>query len=203
MRRFDEDMVSRITEGVRDVEQRSGLEVVVRVERRSGSYRDVGLVASIVAGLGALCAMVYLPLDFGSQWLVPEVALIGGVFGWVVWRAPPMIRLFTSVRRRRTQALDCAYRCFMTHSVSGTRDRSGVLVYASVVEDRLIVLPDFGAEGAASAAEWARVHAAGDAQGELTARLFDVLSALGVLGEAHVPRCADDTNELPDEPSIG
>ena len=196
-------MKRRLTEAVAAVEATSGLEVVVRVAPRSGSYRDVAWSGGAALGFALLAAATYLPVQVSDLWLVPNVLLAGAVGAWLTSRLPVVVRLLTRTARRDAQVLEAARACFVSHAVSATGDRTGVLVYASNLEGRVVVLPDFGAEAAAPDAEWAAVRRLGQREGALPDRVLAVLAGLVPLGERFVTRRADDTNELPDEPSIG
>ena len=205
MRHFDETVRKQLEDQVTDAESRCLLEIVVRVTPRSDRYRDAAFAWAILAGLVALGLTLFAPIDVPPLAVLPNVLVAGLVFGWLGLGAPGT-KLLTSARRRGLRSLDAARACFVAESVSATRERTGVLVYASALEDLILVLPDHGAEGAAPRAEWEAVQRLGQAgRGPLPDRLVEVLTALGELGARHLPATDDDDNpdELPNAPIIG
>jgi putative membrane protein len=174
------------------------------VAPQSGSYRDVSLLTGIVVGLTVLLTAIYGPFVVSDQWLIVDVLVLGGLAVWTTGRLNPVVRWLTTHVRRQQQVELGAQQNFVTHCVSATKERTGVLVYTSVLEEAIWVLPDFGAEGAAPESEWAALRRLGaEHPGDLPARLLAVLEQLKPLSERYIPRDVDDVNELPDAPSIG
>lgn len=204
MRHFDEEVSQRLEDGITELEKRCLLEVVVRVTPRSDTYRDTALLWGLLGGLATLVVALFAPLDVHPATVVPNVIVVGLIIGWL-GRGRPGTRLLTSARRRQDRCLQMARACFVAESISGTRDRTGVLVYASALEDVVIVLPDLGAEGLAPEVEWTEINRLAAEPGHLPDRIMKVLPALGELGAKHCPAGEDDDNpdELSNKPIIG
>lgn len=204
MRNFDEPACKRLEDAVTALEARCLLEIVLRITPRSDSYRDAALLWAWIGGLLTLVVALFAPHDVHPATVVPNVVVVALLAGWL-GHGRIGARLLTTRRRRAEATLRGARACFMAQSVSGTRGRTGVLVYASELEDIVVVLPDGGAEGAAPEAEWAAVIESGAPGRPLAARLEAVLSALAALGERHLPAApgADNPDELPNQPIIG
>lgn len=199
---FDATAAERLRAGVRAVEQASALEVVVRVVPWSGSYRDVRWRTAALLAFAALVAMVFAPVIIGDM-LALVLVLLAGAVGWLVAGRPAVTRWQTSTGRRAEQVLRAARACFHEEAVAVTRGRTGVLLYASVLEDRALTLRDHPLEGRAPLAEWGAIDRLGRPDGsDLRDRLDGMLGALGTLGARVAPPRADETNELPDAPRI-
>jgi putative membrane protein len=204
VRRFDEAMTSRIEAAVAAAEERSTLEIVVRVVPRSAPYRDVHWALAAVAGFGVLAFLLFAPRDVDPNWVLPEVA-VTGLLAAALPRWFPLERWLTRPKRRAASVLQAARACFMEQAISGTRDRTGVLVFASDLERLVLVLPDFGAQAAAPQAAWDAVSKLGrGGAGGLPQRVLQVLAGVEALGAAYCEADpGDNPDELPNRPLIG
>jgi len=204
VRHFDEQVSQRLEDAITELEKRCLLEVVVRVTPRSDTYRDSAMLWGVLGGLATLLALLFVDLEFPTATIVPNVVVVGLIAGWL-GRGAIGTRLLTTAGRRQDRCLQAARACFVAESISGTRDRTGVLVYASALEDVVLVLPDLGAEGAAPAVEWTEIDRIAAEAGHLPDRIMKVLPALGELGARHCPAGEDDDNpdELSNKPIIG
>ena len=204
MRHFDEDVSQRLEDGITELEKRCLLEVVVRVTPRSNTYRDTALLWGVIGGLATLVVALFAPLDVHPGTVIPNVVVIGLIVGWL-GRGRHATRLLTTAGRREAHCLQMARACFVAESISGTKGRTGVLVYASALEEHIVVLPDHGAEGAAPAVEWEKLRRLAAEPGHLPDRIPRVLTALGELGARCLPVGEHDDNpdELSNKPIIG
>ncbi len=115
--------------------------------------------------------------------------------------APPVRRLFTTARRIEDTVRAAARAAFYDNGVLRTRGRTGMLVYVSLFERRVELVPDVGIDQAALGAEWTEAKA----RLAVAVRRTDVdtflttIAAMGPLLGRALPRADDDVNELPDE----
>lgn len=197
-------MAGRIEGAVAAAEERSTLEIVVRVVPRSAPYRDIHWALATIAGFAVLAFLLFAPREVDPNWVLPEVAVTGLVAA-ALPRWFPLARWLTRRKRRAANVLLAARACFMEQAISGTRDRTGVLVFASALERLVLVLPDFGAEAAAPQAAWDAVSKLGrSGQGDLAERVLQVLAGLEALGAKYCEADPDDNpDELPNRPLIG
>ena len=204
MRHFDEQVSQRLEDAITELEKRCHLEVVVRVTPRSDTYRDTALLWGLLGGLITLVIALFAPLDVHPITVAPNVVVVGLIVGWLGSSALGT-RLLTTAGRRADRCLQSARACFVAEAISGTRERTGVLVYASALEELVLVLPDLGAEGMAPAAEWTDIDRLADEPGHLPDRIMKVLPALGELGARHCPvgEGEDNPDELSNKPIIG
>ena len=203
MRRFNNEALARIKTHVQKVESASNLEVVIRVVESSGSYRDVRYLCGAIVALSALLVILFSPLVIAPLWVVPLVltgGLLGGLWGDTRWA----IRLFTGRKRRDTQSLAATQASFYEEGVSATREGTGLLLFCSLLEDRIELLVDHPLEGHAPGAEWGAVARIGrQDKTNILERLNQMLDALATLGAQRVPATGDNPNELPDEVRLG
>jgi putative membrane protein len=110
---------------------------------------------------------------------------------------PPEV-LAERVRQRADQA-------FVEEEVFRTRDRSGVLIFLSLFEHRVVVRADRGLDGVVSPHEWKEVVeaiAAGMRRGQPGAALADGIRRCAALA-GRLPARPDDRDELPGQLRLG
>jgi putative membrane protein len=207
MNLFSEDERERIAKHVAEVEARTAGEVVPYVVMQSGAYPVVrwrGAGIAVLLGLivaAALSAAGVTDLVAESRVLVPVLLLVAGIGALVAGAVPPFVRtlagaeaLDRAVRRRALQA-------FTDEEVFATRDRTGILLFVSLLEHRIEVIADAGIAEQVDPAAWDDVAGAirsGLTAGSLAQGFVDGLKRCRViLEDAGIERRADDTDELP------
>lgn len=187
------------------VERDSAAEVVVVVAPRSGSYADVDLRWALAAGFASLAVILHSPWSFHEDLVLLDVALSGLLAGLLSRRLDPLRRLLTSAARRRAQVQAAARQAFVEERVSATRDRRGVLLYLSLLEREVEILPDHGLDGRVPRAEWNEVlHDLRQARSlaDLEERFLRALERLRERLAKHVPTTGEATDEIPNAPRI-
>jgi putative membrane protein len=199
------DAIGALRQAVQEIEARSGAELVVSVRGRSGPYLHADVLAGAVAGLATLAFLLFSPHPFGLIWILVDPVLVGGLVGLAASRLPPVRRSLTSPAGREARVRTAAEAVFHERGVHHTRDRTGVLLYVSLLERRAVLLADTGVEAQVDRREWrtaaAAVQQAMDRR-EGGVALAAALAPLGDLLALHVPRRPDDVNELPDEIAV-
>jgi len=136
--------------------------------------------------------------DLIILWLVIAYALTVKLSSH--WGGPR--RLLTSATRRRDQVRRQASRVFTERRVSGTRERTGLLLYLSAFERLGVLVPDLGVEALLPRAVlndleagWAQAKGREDFE----ARVLQGLDTLVEPLAKALPRREDDENELSNE----
>lgn len=186
---------------VRSIEAHTSAEVVVAVRRRSGEYRPAAYHFGF--GLSAL-VVLYLLLtpDLHSVGAIALDAALGFGIGLVLaLNIGPLLRVLVRARALEQNAGNAARVAFFELGISRTTARTGVLVFVSTFERRVVVLPDIGVDVLALGPAWPACCA------ELTraVRARDLpaferaLESMGPILGARMPRSTNDVNELADE----
>ncbi len=202
-RRFlSDETTTALRDAISAIEARSSAELVVSVRSRSATYLHADILVGIVAGLATLAFLLFSPYPFALPWFLVDPILIGGLVGFLASRFPPVRRALTprSVRDGRVRA--AAGALFLEKGVHNTRERTGILLYVSLLEKRALLVPDAGVERELPRREWRAVTAAIDRAVAGGGDGGDLARALGPLGDLvalHLPRRAGDVNELADE----
>lgn len=188
-----------VSEAVAAIERRSDAEVVVVAVARSGHYRDVVQAAALAAALGVLAFVAWSPFLFAGALFPVYAGAAALLAGLIVRRSPSLIRCFAGSDRLRDQVREAAQAAFFQESVHGTQRRTGVLVYVSVLENRVEIVPDHGILGRIPGARFLEL----DLRCQSLPDLVEGLGRLGDLLAAHVPALHDmNPNEVADTPRV-
>ncbi len=188
----------RIEALVGELERDTQAEIVVIAARRSGTYRDVRIGCAAVLALAVLLFLLYSPLQFHPLSVPVYLAVLAGLGWWLGGRSAAVARVLSRAPRREAQVLEAAKATFVEVAVHGTRDRSGVLVYVSELEDRAVVLRDLGVDGHVPGAAWNELDLAVGGLDQLEA----LLRAVGAVLAEHWPAGEDNPNEIPNAPRV-
>lgn len=201
-----EDLAA-IEAAVREAEAASGGEIVPYVVDASDAYPGAAWTA---AALGALAlpllaaAVVWRLEPWGGRllWMtLPPFA--GAALGWLAAAlVEPLRRALVPPPVAEHRVEQRAAAAFLAEEVFLTRDRTGVLLFVSLFEHRVVVLADAGIHQRVAAGAWEEVVAEAVAglragrQGEAIAAAVRRIGDL--LAEHRVPRRPDDADELAD-----
>jgi putative membrane protein len=200
--------LAAIEAAVRDVESRVPGEVVPYSVEHSDRYAEAAWITAAMGALlgGVAAALAPAPFSWGWEialWIAGLPAL-GAAVGYAAGALSPGLRVRLvhgdAVEHRVRQR---AFAAFVEEEVFRTRARTGVLLFLSLLERRVIVLADAGIHGRVSPAEWDRVSAGivdGMRRGQPGPALAAAIRACGELLVARGPaREAGDVDELPDQ----
>jgi putative membrane protein len=202
-RSFYEERAKREARAVVEgIEAQTSAEIVVCLRGVSDTYRDADYLFGFLVSLGVLVTMLFVDRPFALA-SFPLGLIAGFLCGGVVSANVAQIRRLLVFPGRKAAAVRLAARgAFHDQGVTRTHGRTGILLYVSMFERRVEVLPDVGIHSRALGPEWKVAVTA--LEGSLTPRpdidrFLAAARALGpILGRA-LPRAADDMNELPDE----
>lgn len=200
----------RLQAAVEAVEAVSRAEVVIAVRAQARDYLGRDLAVGCAFGMAALAFQLYSPFVFELHWilLMPAAVILAATMGL---RAVPILRrLYLPEPLMALAVRDAAAALFFERGVRYTRERTGVLVFVSLLERRVEVLADSGVLGEVPGEEWdaatARLRHVLDGEGgggSLAEALAEAIEGLApVLGE-YCERREDDVNELGDVVDLG
>ena len=208
----------RVSNAVHDAESNTSGEIVTIVADRSDTYQDIALV---YAGLASLFVPVLfaawpaLPLamlaHLTSGWGTTEVrdlmlltfaamVIVAMIkFGGLQWE--PLRMFFTPRTVRRHRVRRRAIELFKVGAEARTTGSTGILVYLSLGEHMAEIVADEAVHKKVPDTEW------GDAmialivearEGRIADGMISAVARIGSILATHLPRAADDVNELPD-----
>jgi putative membrane protein len=208
----------RLSEAVRAAEADTAGEIVTIIADRSDAYHDVGLHYAILA-------MLLVPILFAAFPAWPDAILQLITSGWGEREMPALYVLIfflmalvflivrytlaimplrlaltpkaTRRRRVRRRAIDL----FKVGTEKRTTGRTGILIYLSMGEHMAEIVADEAIYTRVPDTDWGDAMAAmieHVAAGRVTDGMIAAVARVGVILSAHLPRSADDKNELSD-----
>lgn len=190
----------RVKRAVAALEAHTSAEVVVTVRQSSGHYLSADLAfASLVSGV-ALFVYVYHPASFADDLVPPALLLLYLASAFFCSQVPALRRLLVPARVSRENVRRAALTAFHEQRIDATAGRTGILIYVSLFEERVEVVPDLGVDTKKLGAEFGNAVAAisSAVRGDGLSQLERGLEAMQAPLARALPRAADDVNELPD-----
>lgn len=197
---LDERAKARAVLAVKAFEEKTSAELVITVKKRVRIYHEAHRLWGTVFAFAGLLFLLFFPLDFDVLLMPVDTVLAFGIGYGLSRFLAPMERVALGEQKRREHVELAAKAAFYDLGVSKTTGRTGVLVYVSVFEHVVAVVPDVGIT---PEAKQALVEAKAKLESALvTLDVATFASTLEALGAAFAPtmaRAADDVNELSDE----
>ncbi len=199
---FEVEAKSRVNAVVKELERATSAEIVVVMRVKAGSYRHVDYLWGAGLALVALLVFLFHPAPFPIT-PFPAVAFVAFVVGATVSAYfEPLQRMMVTRTALVASARRAALVDFYDRGITRTRGRSGVLVFVSIFERSVAVVPDVGIDEAALGEAYQAAKAKlGDVLLESleTTPFEEALRGFGSVLAAALPRAHDDQNELSDE----
>jgi len=186
---------------VKNVEAQTSAEVVVAVRRRSGDYRVPAYHFGFFLGGVVVLYLLLAPQVFSIGDIALDGALGFGLGLALAYNVSALLRALVRERRLAHSVAEAARVAFYDLGITRTSGRTGILVFVSTFEQRVLVLADVGVDVVALGPKWAEAcQALSSAVKRRDLAAFErALESLGPILGASMPRSADDVNELPDE----
>ena len=191
----------RVHAAIRAAERRTVGEVVPVVVERSDPHAGAEWLAALCFILaGSAVLLPYLPWSMPLEFLLMQLAI--GALGFALARALPAFkRLFVVESRATAAANEQAFQEFYANGLHRTQGATGVLIFVSLLERRVVVMADEGIASRVAPEAWKDVDElalAGIRRGSLAEGLESAVTRAGELLAQHCPWGAGDRNELPD-----
>jgi putative membrane protein len=198
----------RIKAAVHQAEGKTSGEIVPYVVGQSDAYEEAEWRCGALLGTAALAAFSLI-FSFTSIWLPLTIAeivisvLVAGVLGVLLARFIPGVkRFFAGQQLMERRVAQRAAEAFVSEEVFNTKERTGILIFLSILEHQVLVLGDSGINAKVKQEEWEDVVkriASGIRSGKPTEGLIDGIHQCGALLQKRgVVLRPDDKDELPD-----
>ncbi len=205
MKYFKETFQSQLHQTIAEIENHSQVEIVTIVKPFSSTYRDIWFIWALAFLVAAFSFMMFSHIEFG-WYAIYAISLLATLLGFLLpFLIDGLKRLSLKKSRMHKTVERIARAIFQKAGIRHTQEKIGVLIYISVFEKQVIVLPDRGAENAVPDEEWEKMRndfqkifqAADKAQA-----FIKHLKATQRVFEKYIPPVPDDVNELPDDLEI-
>jgi putative membrane protein len=195
---FSEEEQTRIRQAVTAAEEKTSGEIVPVLVSASARYTEIELLGLVVGlGVGTLAAAMYADAwghDFVYLW-----PMIGAAAGFFACRIPSVKRGLLPGPRRDDAVLQRSLAAFAGQGLHRTRDRTGILIFVSLLEHEVEVLADDGINERVPQGTWnevVRILTTELAAGRACEGFCKAIERCGAILAEHFPRLADDKDEL-------
>lgn len=201
---LSDDGAERIETAIAEAESHTSGEIVPILVRRSSTVGHVSLVGFTLLLLGMF--LIDLPAILadrgGPYWIwLGACWLLAGGLALGLQRLDIVQRLLTPRLDQMQQVNLRAQIEFYELGISETRDRTGILLFVSLMEHRAVVLADHSIAEKLDADVWQELvdlMIRGVKRGDLAAGMTEAVQRCGELLSAHFPIAENDINELRD-----
>jgi putative membrane protein len=195
---------TRLSDAVRNIEQVSQVEIVVIVRSRSADYRESALTWGLFGALLSFTYLMFAP-DLFTDEFIYCLTILGFAFSYTLARIPWCIRLSVKKERLQKNVEIMARALFQKGGIQHTQAKIGLLIYCSLLEKTVYLLPDRGVAMALPLEEWQKIQ--NDLQTIFADKnpseaLLLQLQLLPPLFAHYLPVLPNDINELPDNMEI-
>lgn len=201
--------LDRLEKAVAEAERHTSCEYVVVLAPASSRYEGrVWALAAAIAVIAFVVAhyvnqhLLYITTD--PPLLLLECLAVGGLAGLLFARIGALKRAIVPAWRRVACVDMAADATFTKEKVGLTRKRNAVLLYVSVLEGEVRLLPDIGLVTKLHEAKLGEIKGMliNATAGDPVELIENALVALGKACGECFPRAGDDVNELPDKPQV-
>lgn len=212
-RLFSQTDREQIAAAIKKAEGRTAGEIVPFVVEQSDDYEIAWWRGGMCLSLSVILALLLLR-EFTSLWLNLGVAqivilILGAQAAGMaaVYFAPMLRRFFAGQRLLDLRVTQRAAEAFVAEEIFRTKDRTGILIFLSLLERKVIVWGDVGINAKVEQHEWNEVVQliiSGMRAGQPSRGLIAAIEKCGeLLHREGVIRRPDDTDELTDALRFG
>ncbi len=217
MIRLKQEELDRISHAVEKAEKKTSGEIALAMIPQSDSYAVFELMAAVLCGFVWFVALLFW-INPISEWLsglfwgtgsdtsVYPIVMLYGFSSFLIIsiiyaiaNIPVLDRIVVPRKFREIKVRERAQREFLDSGVYDTRDRTGILIFISLLEHRVELIADKGIAEKIEQKEWdsiVQVIVDGIRRKRLAESLCEAVSMCGNLLVKHFPIKDDDTNEL-------
>jgi putative membrane protein len=219
MKHLSQDDREAVRKAVAEAEGNTAGEIVTVMADRSDGYTDVALAWSVAVAFTAIAFLTFFPgfymnlVDrllggWNTQWtprgifglaLLVGILKFAGMYLIQLWPPLKFLLIPGPIKSKRSYAR--AVEIFRVGAERRTTGRTGIVIYLSLRERRAEIVADEAITSRVAPEAWGDAMAAMLAelrQGNCAAGMVAAVEQVGRILAAHLPRQADDVNELPD-----
>lgn len=214
--KVNQENLKKISEAVKKAESKTSGEIATAFIRESDNYAFFELSFAVIMGFIYFSILMVFSnqleqmikgmfWDYNVGYLTAFIGFstffIIALF-YLLSNIPVIDRLIIPKKQREKKVYERAIRHFMESGVYDTRDRTGILIFISLLEHRVELIADRGINEKIDQIEWDSIVqniVSGIKRGDWEKHLADSILRCGDLLEKHFPIKSDDKNELRDD----
>ena len=198
---FSEDFKNNLYETIEDIENNSLVEIVGIVRQQSEKYRDVGLLFAAITTAILYTVLIIIPATINPYLIYLSTIVFYLIAYFGIMAAPSFLRLFICSKRQNKAVELMSRAVFQKGGIRHTQEKIGVLFFVSILEKKVKIIADRGAEMSVPLEEWEKIQAQFDKTFDSSDAQNNFLKSLTSTKEIfskYIPPVEDDINELPD-----
>ncbi len=202
MKQFNDDFKSELYKTIEDIENKSLVEIVAAVRKNSGNYRDVSLFFASVVSFLIVSWLMFAEFII-DVYHIYFIALASFVLLYLICELiNPLKRLLIRKKRMNRNVEIYGRAIFQKGGIRFTGQKTGVLIFLSVFEKQVLILPDRGALTAVPDEEWQTLNNNFQTvfnRKDIAAAFIKELKNSGKIFAEYILPAENDINELPDD----
>lgn len=200
-----------IADAVKSVERVSSGEIVPMIVRHSSSYKTIEIYFSIFCSL-LFSTLTLLILDAKTftifntfhKFMAFYIALLfaGFVIGALLFKIEKLRYMIIARHFKELKVHQAAQRSFFENGLYKTRHKTGIFIYISMFERKVVVIGDEGINSKLQQEDWdnaVKIIIDGIKIGKIKDGIVAGIKSCSEMLQKHFPIESDDTNELSDE----
>lgn len=213
------DDLKKISSAVKEAESKTSGEIATAIIKESYNYAVYELLFAVIIGFIYFVVMMFFVGNIENRlqslfwdYHIGHLLIFYGFSTFLVialfyflGNISTIDRLIVSKKIRQLKVKERALRHFMESGVYNTKDRTGILIFISILEKRVELLADSGINEKIPPEKWQSIVdniIQGIKKKNITSHLIKSINDCGELLTQHFPIQPDDINELSDEIDI-
>ena len=183
-------------------EQRTSGEIVPMIVGAGARYTEVELGGVVVGLIAGTVTGLFWADPWGTLHMQLVWPLVGAALGFILSRIPGIKRHLIPQRRIDQAVHERCLAAFTAHGLHYTKAHTGILILASLLERRVVVLADQGINKKVQPGTWdevVQILTSGLRSKDGCAAFCAAIERCGDILATHFPRQADDRDELDDK----
>lgn len=201
----------QVEQAIADAEKETQAEIVCAIATESGRYERSMAISGLIFGIAALSILYILFTNAGFpkpgrgyhslEWMIFSLCAGYLAGSYLASRIHPLKRLLTSEDEMGSEVRRSASYVFAIASVSNTVKRSGILLYLSLFERRIVIAADQGVEKAIGPGNLDKLRENAEShmrRKEYLSAFTDTIKLATEMLKTDFPPDPENPNELPD-----
>ena len=190
-----------IKQAIKEVELKTSGEIVPVILKQSDFYPAAHFRLALIMGI-LFSIICYYGYDFDDPITLIWIQIPGMVLGYLLAYIPLFKRFFTTSNEIEEEVYQRSLEVFYENKISMTKDRTGIMIFISLLERKVKVLADCGINEKVSKDYWndlVKNLLSDIKQKNMINGVVKSIQTCGEQLEISFPIKDDDTNEITDE----
>ncbi|MEA3452715.1 MAG: TPM domain-containing protein [Bacteroidota bacterium] len=205
MRTNNEDFKTKLYLAIESIEKNSSVEIVAMIKPQSDKYKDISFASGIIILFLTYSFFIYSPTVYNDYLIYFTTIFSFFITYGIVDFITPLKRLLLSKKRKKKNVEIYARAYFQKAKIRHTTEKTGILIYISILEKETFIIADKEVEISIPSEEWDRLNNNFNnifTQKDFYSKIIENLNNCLTIFSEYIPSKEDDINELPDNMDI-